>query len=76
MPDLSLEGLGDGHMGSPSGSNSHNTVGESMANNAVSEAVSETVSDMSTHQAVSGEELGGCSSGSHQGGDADEGLKG
>merc|ERR1719350_1557742 len=65
VSDLSLEGLGDGHMGSLSSSNSDmcNRV-SSMSDKAVS-----------SNQAVSGEDLGSGGGGSHQGGDAEESLK-
>merc|ERR1712004_316817 len=57
VSDLSLEGLGDGHMGSLSSSNSDmcNRV-SSMSDKAVS-----------SNQAVSGEDLGSGGGGSHQG---------
>ena len=65
VSDLSLEGLGDGHMRSLSSSNSDmcNRV-SSMSDKAVS-----------SNQAVSGEDLGSGGGGSHQGGDAEESLK-
>merc|ERR1712066_1051780 len=64
VSDLSLEGLGDGHMGSLSSSNSDmcDRV-SSMSDKAVS-----------SNQAVSGEDLGSGGGGSHQGGDAEESL--
>jgi len=64
VSDLSLEGLGDGHMGSLSSSNSDmcNRV-SSMSDKAVS-----------SNQAVSGEDLGSGGGGSHQGRDAEESL--
>merc|ERR1719331_1925043 len=67
VSDLSLEGLGNGHMRGLSGSNSDmsNRVCSMsyMANKAVS-----------TNQAVSGEDLGSGGSGSHQGRDTEESL--
>merc|ERR1719209_307868 len=62
VSDLSLEGLGDGHMRGLSSSNSDmSNRGCNMSNEAVS-----------TNQAVSGEDLGSGGSGSHQGRDTEE----
>jgi len=68
VSNLSLEGLGDGHMRGLSSSNSDMCNRVCSMSNMANEAVS-------TNQAVSGEDLGSSGSGSHQGRDTDESLK-
>merc|ERR1719347_1285331 len=69
VSNLSLEGLGDGHMRGLSSSNSDmcNRVCNCSMSNMANKAVS-------TNQAVSGEDLGSGGGGSHQGRDTEESL--
>merc|ERR1719187_1661429 len=67
VSNLSLEGLGDGHMRGLSSSNSDMCNRVCSMSNMANEAVS-------TNQAVSGEDLGSGGSGSHQGRDTEESL--
>merc|ERR1712088_1199606 len=67
VSNLSLEGLGDGHMQGLSSSNSDMCSRVCSMSNMANETVS-------TNQAVSGEDLGSSGSGSHQGRDTDESL--
>merc|ERR1719442_389710 len=67
VSNLSLEGLGDGHMRGLSSSNSDMCNRVCSMSNMANEAVS-------TNQAVTGEDLGSSGSGSHQGRDAEESL--
>merc|ERR1719347_1578368 len=67
VSDLSLEGLGDGHMRGLSSSNSDMSNRVCSMSNMANEAVS-------SNQAVSGEDLGSGGSGSHQGRDTEESL--
>merc|ERR1719507_161379 len=67
VSNLSLEGLGDGHMRGLSSSNSDMCNRVCSMSNMANEAVS-------TNQAVSGEDLGSSGSGSHQGRDTEESL--
>merc|ERR1719442_395715 len=67
VSNLSLEGLGDGHMRGLSSSNSDMCNRVCSMSNMANEAVS-------TNQAVTGEDLGSGGSGSHQGRDTEESL--
>merc|ERR1719500_2142809 len=67
VSNLSLEGLGDGHMRGLSSSNSDMCNRVCSMSNMANEAVS-------TNQAVPGEDLGSGGSGSHQGRDTEESL--
>merc|ERR1719418_256736 len=67
VSNLSLEGLGDGHMRGLSSSNSDMCNRVCSMSNMANEAVS-------TNQAVTGEDLGSSGSGSHQGRDTEESL--
>merc|ERR1719264_1958369 len=67
VSNLSLEGLGDGHMRGLSSSNSDMCNRVCSMSNMANQAVS-------TNQAVTGEDLGSSGSGGHQGRDAEESL--
>merc|ERR1719264_1329776 len=67
VSNLSLEGLGDGHMRGLSSSNSDMSNRVCSMSNMANQAVS-------TNQAVTGEDLGSSGSGGHQGRDAEESL--
>merc|ERR1719458_1228720 len=67
VSNLSLEGLGDGHMRGLSSSNSDMCNRVCSMSNMANEAVS-------TNQAVTGEDLGSSGSGSHQGRETEESL--
>jgi len=67
VSNLSLEGLGDGHMRGLSSSNSDMCNRVCSMSNMANEAVS-------TDQAVTGQDLGSSGSGSHQGRDTEESL--